>query len=257
MTNAIETLPASYRIADNALADRTVLVTGAGNGLGRAVARAAANAGASVVLLDRQLKALEEVYDEIEAAGGPQPALYPMDLLGATPDDVAELSERLGETFGRLDGVVHCAAELGKPAPLGHYDVQSWLRTVHINLSAPFLLTRYTLPLSLAAAEPRIVFVGDIAGREARPFMGGYAASKWGIEGLALTLAAEQPDDARLRVTTVDPGPLNTMLRRKGWPSERTGDLPLPEDVAPSLLYLIDPGETPEQGGRYRYNPEM
>lgn len=245
------TIPADFRPAADALRERRVLVTGAANGLGRALAQALAAAGATVVLLDRQLRALESVYDEIRAAGHPQPAIYPMDLLGATPDDVHELATRLRDSLGGLDALVHNAAELGKPAPLEHYDPRTWLHTLQINLNAPFLLTRYLLPLLRAAEAGRLVFVGDRAGRRGQAYLGAYGVSKWGLEGLMRTLAAELEADARLRVTSIDPGAVRTALRRKGWPAERGEEVPLPERVAPRLLYLVDPSQRPRQGGAY------
>lgn len=234
------------------LAGRVVLITGAGNGIGRALATASAARGASVVLLDRQVPALEAVYDEIEAAGHPQPAIYPMDLAGATPDDIATLGERIGDSLGRLDALVHNAAELGKPAPLAHYGIQAWMRTLHVDLNAPFLLTRYLLPLLQASDSGRIVFVSDRAGRTGQAYMGAYGVAKWGLEGLMRTLAAELPDHSALRVTSVDPGPTHTMLRRQGWPGEPSQHLPLPDAFADHLLYLIDPAQNPVQGGCYR-----
>lgn len=245
-------LPEPSSADHNRLAGRVVLITGAGNGIGRAMARAAAARGASVVLLDRQVPALESVYDEIEAAGQPQPAIYPMDLAGATPDDIADLAERVGDSLGGLDALVHNAAELGKPAPLMHYGIQAWLRTIHVDLNAPFLLTRYLLPLLQASDSGRIVFVSDRAGREGQAYMGAYGVAKWGLEGLMRTLAAELPRSSPLRVTSVDPGTAHTILRRQGWPGEATGELALPESFADQLLYLVDPQEKPVQGGCYR-----
>ncbi len=245
-------IPRDYAPAADAVREHTILITGAGNGIGRALARAAAAAGATVVMLDRQVGALEKVYDQIEAAGHPQPALYPMELAGATPDDMVTLAERLRERFGGLDGLVHNAAELGKPAPLAHYDVQVWLRTVHVNLNAPFLLTRYLLPLLHAAPAGRLLFVGDRAGRCGQPYLGAYGVSKWGLEGLIRTVAAELDPKTNLRVASVDPGPAHTALRRKGWPAEPAETNPSPERIADNFLYFLDPSITPQQGGAYR-----
>ncbi|MGD8710118.1 MAG: SDR family NAD(P)-dependent oxidoreductase, partial [Ectothiorhodospiraceae bacterium] len=130
------TIPADYQARTDALAGRTIVVTGAAAGIGRATARAAARAGASVVLLDKQVRKLESLYDEIEQDGSPEAAIYPMDLLGATPDDHTEMAQRLRESYGSLYAIVHNAADLGQPAPLEHYDPQAWLRTIHINLNA-------------------------------------------------------------------------------------------------------------------------
>lgn len=234
-----------------ALAGRVILITGAGQGLGRAWAETAAAYGASVVLLDRSVPELEATYDAIEAADGPQPAIYPMDLLGASPEDHAALATCLTDEFGRLDGVVHNAASLGKPAPLSQYDVESWYRTMQINLNAAFLVTRYCLPLLQQAASPRLIGVSDAAGREGMPFYGAYGVSKWALEGLLQTLVAELPDNAGLRVASVDPGPVRTALRAEAYPVESPTELPNPSQLAASLTCLLDPAFDVTQGGRY------
>ncbi len=234
-----------------ALEGSVVLITGAGNGLGRAWAEAAAGHGASVVLLDRSVPELEAAYDAIEAAGGPQPAIYPMDLLGANASDHAELATRLTDEFGRLDGIVHNAASLGKPAPLSQYDIEAWYRTIQVNLHAAFLVTRYCLPLLQQAEAPRLIGVSDAGGREGVPFYGAYGVSKWALEGMLQTLVAELPDDARLRVASVDPGPMRTALRGEAYPVEAPGDLPEPSALAAALTCLLDPAFDVIQGARY------
>lgn len=245
-------LSPDYAPPADALAGRRVLVTGAAAGLGAALARQAAAAGATVVLLDRDLRGLEAVYDAIAAAGQPQPALYPLDLLGASPDDHAELAERLEEALGGLEALVHAAAELGQPAPLAHYDVEQWMKTLQVNLNGPFLLTRACLPLLAAATRPRVLFVSDRAGREGQAYMGAYGVAKAGLEGLMQTLAAEQPAAGGIAVASVDPGAMYTGLRRSAYPGEVPDGLPAPEAVAPALLRLLVPGEPLTAGGQYR-----
>lgn len=251
MTAPLSLTPPGDLPAD-ALAGRRVLITGAAAGLGAALARLAAAHGATVVLLDKNLPALEQVYDAIEAAGHPQPALYPMDLLGASPDDHAELAERLQASLGGLDALVHGAAQLGEPAPLAHYDVEQWLKTLQVNLNAPFLLTRACLPLLAQAQAGRVLFLSDRAGREGRAYLGAYAVAKAGLEGLMRTLAAEQPAAAALTVASIDPGPMHTALRRSAYPGEVTNRLPAPEQVAGAVLALLHPGTPLTQGGQYR-----
>ncbi|WP_018718604.1 SDR family NAD(P)-dependent oxidoreductase [Arhodomonas aquaeolei] len=234
-----------------ALSGHRVLITGAGNGLGRAMALAAASAGATVVLLERTVKAAEAVYDEIVAAGGPEPAIYPMELAGVGPDDLAELAERLREGLGGLDALVLNAAEIGQPAPLTQYEPQVWLRTLHVNVNAAFLLLAHCAPLLLESAAGRVLFISDEAGREGVPFMGAYGVSKWALEGLMHTYAAELPDDTPLRLASVDPGPVRTLLRRTAFSAETEGATPLPEAVAPGIVELLDPATPLEQAARF------
>lgn len=248
---AIEKIPADYRPTIDALADQKVLITGAGAGIGQASALAAARSGATVILLDRSIPQLEHVYDEIEAAGGPQPAIYPMDLLGAQPEDYTELAQRLGDNLTHLDALVHNAAELGQPSPIVHYSIEAWFRTLHINLNAPFLLTQACLPLLQRAPRGLAVFISDLAGRTGQPYTGAYGVAKSGLEGLMRTLAAELPDDSAVRSVSYDPGVTRTTLRALAYPGEDPATLRPASAAARGLIYLLDPGYPVRQGGLF------
>lgn len=230
------------RPAPGSLRERNILVTGAGRGIGAAVARIAAGAGATVILLDRDVPALETVYDRIEASGGPQPAIYPMNLLGAQAGDYDDVGRRLAEAFGDLHGVVHSAAELGRPAQIDHYQSDAWFRAMHVNLNAPFLITQQCLPLLRSAGDAVQVFVSDAAGRRGKAYQGAYGISKFGLEGLMQTLAAELAETTGLRVHSYDPGPTRTALRREAYPAEDESKLASPEAVAAPLVSLLVPG---------------
>ncbi len=246
-----EEISVDYRPTASALANQRVLITGAGAGIGRATALAAAQAGATVILLDRHIPPLERVYDEIETAGGPQPAIYPMDLLGAKPQDYEELAQRLDDSLAGLDALIHNAAELGRPCPIIHYDIETWFRTLHINLNAPFLLTRACLPLLERAACSRVIFISDLAGRTGKPYAGAYGVAKSGLEGLMRTLAAELPDDSPVRCMSYDPGATRTTLRALAYPAEKPSELRSPDGAARGLIYLLDPSRRAPQGGMF------
>ncbi len=231
----------SYEAADGLLQDRVILVTGAGDGIGRAVALALAAGGASVVLLGRTIRKLEIVYDEIERAGHPLPAIYPMNLEGATPKDYCDLALRLEQEFGRLDGLVHNAAALGTLTPVQLYDVALWYQVLQVNLNAPFMLTRACLNLLNKAPDASIVFCSDGVGRKGKAYWGAYGVSKFGIEGLMQILADELENRATVRVNSVDPGPVRTAMRTRAYPGEDASRLPAPQDVTPVFLYLLGP----------------
>lgn len=229
----------SYSPPADLLAERMILVTGAGDGIGRAVARGCAAHGATVILLGRTIAKLERVYDEIEQAGHPQPAIYPMNLEGATPKDYVDLAATLEREFGRLDGLVHNAAILGGLSPLAHQDVESWFKVMQVNLNAPFLLTRACLGLLMQAPDASIVFSADRVGRQGRAYWGAYGVSKFGLEGMSQILAAELEANTPVRVNTLDPGAVRTRLRTSAYPGENALANPEPDVVVPAYLYLL------------------
>ena len=231
-----------FRPAPDLLADRVVLVTGAGDGIGRAIARACAAHGATVVLLGRTVEKLERVYDTIRSEGGPEPAIYPMDLAGAMPPDYEALAERCGSELGRLDGLVHNAALIGVLGPIEHYSPEAWQELMQVNVNAPFLLSRALVPLmhrtASAHGHASIVFTSSGVGRRGRAYWGGYSVSKFAIEGLSQVLADEL--DGSVRVNSLNPGPVRTRMRASAFPAEDPQTLITPEEAARAWLWLLD-----------------
>jgi NAD(P)-dependent dehydrogenase (short-subunit alcohol dehydrogenase family) len=225
--------------ADLPLRDRIVLVTGAAEGLGRAVAEGAAAQGATLVLCDYNLADLVPLYDAIEAAGGAQPAILPLDLESANTDAMGKAADLVGDCFGRLDGLVHCAAFAPYLSRIDDYDLAEWERVLRINLTTPFLLTQACLPLLRASSDAAIVFTSDRVGRTGLAYWGAFAAAKFGIEGLAQVLAEELEDSSPIRVTSIDPGVIRTGLRARLYPGENPMTLPAPETVVPRYLDLL------------------
>lgn len=234
-------LPENYSPAPGLLKQRVILVTGAGDGLGKAAALACAGLGATVVLLGRTVKKLEAVYDAIEQAGGATPAIYPLHLGGASWNDYAELAATLEREFGRLDGLLHCATHFKAFARLQDVEAREWIEGLQVNLTAAYALTSHCLPLLLNSPDASVVFGADSAGREAKPFQGAYGVAKAGLESLSRSWALELEGRANLRFNTFDPGPLRTGLRLKGYPGENIETLPLPDTVVPQLLWLLGP----------------
>ncbi len=228
----------SYAPPASLLKDKVVLITGAGGGIGGAVAQACARAGATVVLLGRTVSKLEAVYDAIAAAGGPEPAIYPLNLEGSTYKDYEQVAVTLEREFGRLDGLVHCAALFDHLKPLAEHEPALWLRCVQVNLTAPFLLTQVCLPLLQAAPEASIVFVNDLGSCTARPYWGAYGVAKAGLEHL-MNLLARELGNTQVRVNSLDPGPVKTALRARAFPAEASAASRLPEVVAPAFVYLL------------------
>jgi len=231
------------------LAKRIILVTGAGDGIGRAAAKSFAAHGATVILLGRTTSKLEAVYDEIEQAGHPQPAIYPMNFEGASPNDYEDLANTLETEFGRLDGLLHNASLLGTLTPIEHYDIEQWFQVIQVNQNAPFLLTQACLSLMKSAPEASIVFTSSSVGRKGRAYWGAYSVSKFAIEGLMQILADELEANTAIRVNSINPGATRTAMRAAAYPGEDQNSLASPEDIMPLYLYLMGP-ESRELNGQ-------
>lgn len=238
-----------YQAPADLLKDRVILVTGAGDGLGRAAALAYAAHGATVVLLGKTISKLEKVYDDIVAAGGPEPAIYPLHLEGATPHDYEEMAGKIAEGFGRLDGILHNAASIPWLSRIDDYDADAWVKMLHVNLTAPFLMTQACLPLLRKATDAAILFTTDEVGVTGKAYWGAYAAAKGGIERLMEVLAAELENSA-IRVNAIDPGPTRTALRKRLFPGLDLTDTPAPEDRMPLYLWLMGPDSAGTRGQR-------
>ena len=232
-------LPVSQQPAAFDLRDRVIVVTGATGGLGRPLAIAAAAAGATVVLHARIVRKLEAVYDEISAAGHPEPVILPLDLAKAEASDFANVASALEAQHGRLDALVHTAALLGSLGPLEHQSFDSWLALLRVNVAAPMGLTRALMPLLHHAPDASVTFTLDSRGQEPRAYWGGYAVTKAGVATLARELADEWENRANLRVNAVVPGPIRTPLRGQTHPAEDRTQLPSPESLVPLYLHLL------------------
>lgn len=245
----------NYTPAPGLLNGRVILVTGAAGGIGRAAARSFAAHGATLILLDRTVPALEAVYDEIVQAGHPQPAIYPMNLEGAAPKDYEDLAAVLAEEFGRLDGLLHNAAFLGTLTPLAQYNIETWFKVMQTNLNAPFLLTRACLPLLEHAPDASIVFTSDSVGRKGKAYWGAYGVSKFGVEGMMQLLADELESTPSLRVNSIDPGPVRTLMRNRAYPAENPAHLAAPEQIMDVYLYLMGPDSRGVTGKAFDAQP--
>lgn len=224
--------------AADSLRERVILVTGATGGLGRATSLAIAAAGASVILLGRKVRRLEALHDEIENTGASAPALYPMDLEGATPKDYSDLAATVEREFGRLDGLVHAAAQFDTLQPFEQQTPQDWSRTQQVNVAAPFLLTRACLPVLRRARDAAIVFVLDDPARVGNAFWGGYGVAKHALQGLA-SIVHEETESSSVRTHAVLPGPMRTALRRAAYYGEDTLAHPDPAHAAQAIAWLL------------------
>lgn len=224
--------------AADALAGRVILVAGANGALGEAAAHACAAAGATIVLLGRRLPKLTRLYDALEARGAPTPAIYPLDLEGASPADYEQLAENIGRECGRLDGILHAAAEFKGLMSLAGGAPEDLLRALHVNLTAPLLLTRACLPLLGQREDAAVVFVLDDLARVSRAHWGGYGLAKHALAGAVQQLGDELANSP-VRVHGLQPGPMRTPLRARAYFGEDPARWPTPDVYAPACAWLL------------------
>lgn len=230
-----------YKPSANALAGRNILVTGAGDGIGRAAALSFAQHGATVILLGRTEAKLEAVYDEIESKGGAQPVIATLDLDTATHQDYQNLNAEISQNLGALHGLLHNAGILGEMKPLAQYNEDTFARVMNINLTSNFLLTKALLPALEQADDASIIFTASGVGRKGRAYWGSYGVSKFAIEGLMQTWADEFEGTSNIRANSLNPGATQTAMRRQAYPGETPSNNPTAEEIMGAYLFLMGP----------------
>jgi NAD(P)-dependent dehydrogenase (short-subunit alcohol dehydrogenase family) len=220
---------------DIRLDDRIILITGAGDGIGKAVALACAERGATVILLGRTVHKLEQIYDEIKINGWPQAAIYPMNLEGAAASDYDDLNTNIDKEFGRLDGLFNNAGWLGASTPIENYDIELWYKVMQVNLNAPFMLTRACIPLLRKSSSARIVFTGD---DKSSAYWGAYGVAKAGQLSF-MQILADELESKNIPVNAVIPGPIRTRFRTMAYPAEDMRKLTRPEEITDAFVYLL------------------
>lgn len=246
-----ERADAAYTPRADLLAGRVILVTGAGDGIGRAAALAYARHGADVVLLGRTESKLEAVFDTIESETETRPVVVPADLEHASEDAATILFHAIRREYARLDGILHNAGLLGPRTPIAAYPVSDWLEIMHVNVNAAFIVTRALMPLLEESPDASVVFTSSGVGRRGRAEWGAYAVSKFAIEGLMEVLADETSPTGRLRFNSLNPGATRTAMRAAAYPDEDPETLPMPEDHMGLYLYLVGPDSQGITGERF------
>jgi NAD(P)-dependent dehydrogenase (short-subunit alcohol dehydrogenase family) len=239
-----------YRPAADALAGRVILVTGATAGIGRAVARALVQHGATVLLHGRSAKLLDALYQELSPLGAAEPAVAELDFERAQGPEYQALTDEIESRYGRLDGLLHNAGVLGDRSPIEHYDIGLWQRVLHVNLTAPFILTRCVLPLLRKSDDASVLFTTSGVGNVGAAFWGAYSVAKFGTEGLAQVLADEL-EKTSIRVNAINPGATRTRMRARAYPAENPETVLVPEDLTLPYLYLLGPASRGANGRRF------
>ncbi|MEM8984133.1 MAG: YciK family oxidoreductase [Pseudomonadota bacterium] len=241
MTTNETIIAPEYLPTAGCLEERVVLVTGASDGIGKAVAISAASHGARVVLLGRTSKKLEATYDTIVANDSLEPGIAVFDFENANGEAYSQLAETISETYGRLDGIAHIAGQLGSLTPFEFADITEFQKVMHVNFMAPVVLTKVLLPLLKASADAALVFASSSVGRKARAHWGAYAVSKFATEGFAQVLADENRN-TNVRVHVINPGKTRTEMRLAAYPGEDRDTLPTAEQIAPIFVYHLGVG---------------
>ena len=239
-----------YSPNKNLLANRTILVTGASDGIGRVAAKTYAQRGANVLLLGRDRAKLERVNDEITATTDTSPLIIPLDLTKLHTQSCDELLPPLQDAIERLDGILHNASLLGPKVPIAHYPSREWDLVMHVNVSAAYLLTKALTPALERSSDASVVFTSSGVGRKGRAFWGAYAVSKFATEGL-MEVLADEFSETNVRVNSLNPGGTRTSMRAKAYPAEDPNTLPTPEAHMNLYLYLMGPDSTGVNGQKF------
>jgi len=232
-------IPQNYQAKPDLLAERVILVTGAGSGIGREAAMQYASLGATVIITGRTTGKLETLYDEIMAKGHIEPVIFPMEMDKATEQDYLGMAGGIENEFGRLDGLLHNAAELGSLTPIDHYPAKLWQDVCNVNLHGPVLLTQACLPLLRRAKQASIIFSSTDDYEKQSAYWGAYAVSKQGIDAFMLVLADELENNTNIRVNAINSGPVRTRLRSQAYPAEDPNTLKIAADIMTAYAFLM------------------
>ncbi len=226
-------------LADDCLQDKVLLITGAAQGFGAELSKKAASMGATVVLLDHQVKLLEKLYDDIVMQDWPEPAIYPFDFKGAKPDDYHTLVANIINTLGHLDQVIQNAATFRHLTPIVHHSIENWYEIMQVNINAPFLLTQACLGALDQEQQTALIFVDDKPRLDDMAFWGAYGVAKFALEGLMHTVSCEVESNTHCQVLCYDPGPLPTKLLSRIIPAAKIEDLPTMDNAIDDIMWLL------------------
>lgn len=227
-----------FQAQTDRLKGKTILITGAGDGIGKALSLKCAELGATIILLGKTVKKLENVYDQIAKIGKQQAAILPVDLNGANEQHYEDLADTVKREYGQLDGLVHNASQLGVLSPFAQIEKSMWDEIIQTNLTAQFLLTKALIPVLSASKNPSTIFTTSSVGHQGRAYWGTYSISKFATEGMMQVLADEY-ENSHLRFNAINPGAVRTAMRASAYPAEDSSLLKKPEEVLNSYLYLL------------------
>ena len=227
-----------YQIKNNSLANKTILVTGAGDGIGRQASLTYAEQGATVILLGKTVKKLESIYDEIVSLGYPEPAIIPLDMQGASKQNYLDMAATIEQQFGQLDGALLNAGILGELTPFTHIEEQIWDEVIKVNVTAQYLIAQALIPVLKKAVNASLIFISSGVGSKGRAFWGAYSISKFATEGM-MQIIADEYENSTLRTNAINPGATHTAMRMVAYPGEDKAALATPKEIMPLYVYLM------------------
>ena len=239
-----------YIAPEHCLTNKTILITGAGSGIGKSLALQCASYGATVILLGKTVSKLEAVYDEVQKLNKQEASILPVDLKGATEQHYADLADTIKREYGKLDGLVHNAGLLGVLGPFNQIEKDVWDDVLQVNLTSQFMLTKALIPVMESAENASTIFTTSSVGNKGRAFWGIYAISKFATEGMMQTLADEY-ENSTLRFNAINPGATKTPMRATAFPAEDSSSLKTPDEIVASYLYLLSNDSIATTGERF------
>jgi len=230
-----------YSAPENLLENKTIMITGAGDGIGKACAQCFVDHGATVILLSRSQDKLEALYDQIESTHPGKVIIHPMDFKIAVAQDYKALAESLNQQFPCLDGLIHNAALLGARSPIEFYPEQDWNDLMQVNVNSAFHLSKALIPALTQSEDARVIFTSSSVGRVGKAYWGAYGITKFAVEGLMQTMADELANTSSVRVNSLNPGGTRTQMRKDAYPAEDPATVPTADSIMPVYLYLMSP----------------
>jgi NAD(P)-dependent dehydrogenase (short-subunit alcohol dehydrogenase family) len=237
------------------LDNKTILVTGAGDGIGKQAALHYGKYGATVILLGKTVEKLESVYDQIISNGGTEPAIVPLDLKGATAKHYRDMASTINDQFGCLDGLLHNASVLGHLGPFAQISEQDWQNVFQVNVTSQFLMTQALLPNLKKASHASVIFTTSSVGLKGRAYWGPYSISKFATQGM-MQILADEYDNSTIRFNCINPGGTKTAMRAKAFPAENADHLKTPKQIMSLYLYLMNNEVSTENGLTFDAQPK-